>query len=148
MGQMFKGMADSDTLETEVYKEHPAMFRNRPFSFALSILLIAAFGLGLVILLIWWLKACGTRLTITNRRTILEKGLLSRSSTEVLHAHIRNIQTYQSLFQRMMGVGKIGISSAGQDGIEIEVNGIIDPIGVKRLIDRYRGLGFEDKTDD
>jgi hypothetical protein len=38
-----------------------------------------------------------------------------------------------------MNVGWIGISSAGQAGLEIEVNGIVDPERVKQIIDDHRG---------
>ena len=34
-----------------IYEAHPAMFRARPFSFILCVLLILAFGLGIIILL-------------------------------------------------------------------------------------------------
>jgi len=96
------------------------------------------FGLGLLLLFIWWLDCLGTRLILTDRRTILRKGILSKSTNEVLHSHVRNILTRQSLFQRLTGVGAIGISSSGQSGIEIWVSGIPDPDYVKSVIDQYR----------
>ena len=36
-----------------IYEAHPAMFRAHPFWFILFVLLIAAFGIGLLILLYW-----------------------------------------------------------------------------------------------
>ena len=89
------------------------MFRTHPFGFILSLLLILAAGVGLIILLVWWLRTRGLTLIVTDRRTILEKGLLSR------------------------------ISRAAQADMEIEAAGIPDPNMVKRLIDRHRGLGLE-----
>ena len=130
-------------METELYRSHPAMFRTHPFGFILSLLLILAAGVGLIILLVWWLRTRGLTLIVTDRRTILEKGLLSRSSNEVLHEHIRNIVVEQTLFERIFKTGKIGISSAAQADMEIEAAGIPDPNMVKRLIDRHRGLGLE-----
>jgi uncharacterized membrane protein YdbT with pleckstrin-like domain len=119
------------------------MFRAHPFGYLLSLLLIFAAGAGLVILLVWWIRTCGMTLIVTDRRTIIEKGILSRSSNEVLHEHIRNIVVEQTLFERIFRTGKIGISSAGQAGVEIEAAGIPFPDTVKRLIDRHRGLGLE-----
>lgn len=130
-------------MEKELYRSHPAMFRTHPFGYILSLLLIAAVGAGLIILLIWWLRTLALTLIVTDRRTILEKGLLSRSSNEVLHEHIRNIVVEQTFFERIFKTGKIGISSAAQADMEIEAAGIPDPNMVKRLIDRYRGLGLE-----
>ena len=119
---------------------NPMMFRSNPVGFILSVILIAAAGAGLVILAIWWLKTKAAMLTVTNKRTIQRTGLISKKTTEVLHRDVRNIQIDQSVFQRLFGVGSIGISSAGQSGIEIQFTGVRDPDGIKALIDRYRNL--------
>ena len=39
-------------MEPILYRAHPSMFRSHPFGFVLALLLVAAFGLGLIILLI------------------------------------------------------------------------------------------------
>ena len=130
-------MADG---EETLLEANPAMFRNNPFAFILSVILVAAAGVGLVILGIWWLDTKAAMLTITNKRTIQRKGLFSRKTTEVLHRDVRNIEISQSFSQRMFGVGSIGIASAGQAGIEIQFAGVRDPDGVKALIDCYRDL--------
>ncbi len=119
---------------------NPVMFRSNPVGFILSVILIAAAGAGLIILAIWWLKTKAAMLTVTNKRTIQRTGLISKKTTEVLHRDVRNIQIDQSVFQRLFGVGSIGISSAGQSGIEIQVPGVRHPDGIKALIDRYRNL--------
>ncbi len=124
--------------EQVLYEEHPAMFRNHPFLFILCIILIAAFGLGLIILLIWWLQTLGTKLTVTNERITLRKGILSKYTNEVFHTDIRNVQLDQSFFQRVFDVGTIAISTSGQEGIEISVQGIPHPQMVRDLIDEHR----------
>jgi len=124
--------------EKVLYEEHPAMFRNHPFLFILSVILIAAFGLGLVILLVWWLQTLGTKLTVTDERITLRKGILSKYTNEVFHTDIRNVQLDQSFFQRLFDVGTIAISTSGQEGIEISVPGIPHPQQVRDLIDEYR----------
>ena len=124
--------------ENKLYETHPAMFRNNPIGFIISIILILVFGLGLLILLVWWLKVLGTTLTVTNERITLRKGILSKHTSEVYHTDVRNVQVSQGIFQRIFNVGAIGISSAGQSGVEIGVDGIPDPQKVKTLIDQYR----------
>jgi len=125
---------DNQTL----YESHPSMFRNHPFGFILCLLLVAAFGLGLLIFLYWRIKCSGITLVVTDKRTTLRTGILSKSITEVYHSDVRSIQVSQSLFQRILGVGSIGISSAGQSGIEIAADGIPDPNRVRELIDAHR----------
>ena len=41
---------------SELYSEHPVMFKNNPLGFILCLILIPAGGLGLLILLTWHLK--------------------------------------------------------------------------------------------
>ena len=93
---------------------------------------------GLIILLYWWLVCKSTKLTITNKKTTLRIGLISKHTNEVYHSDVRNIKVSQGPLQRMLGVGKIGISSAGQSDFEIEVGGIRNPEEVKALISKHR----------
>ena len=94
--------------------------------------------IGLLIFLYWRIKCSGITLVVTDKRTTLRTGILSKSITEVYHSDVRSIQVSQSLFQRILGVGSIGISSAGQSGIEIAADGIPDPNRVRELIDAHR----------
>lgn len=113
------------------------MFRNQPIWFVVTCLLCLV-GVGLFIFLTWYLKCKGTTLTVTTDRTSCRRGILSKSVTEVWHQDIRNVQLDQTFFQRLLDVGSIGISSAGQGGLEIEVSGIPRPDHVKELIDNHR----------
>lgn len=124
--------------ERILYEEHPAMFRNYPVAFVLCVLL-SVVGVGLIVLLVWYLRTRATTLTVTTEQITLRRGLLSKYTNDVFHENVRNIIVRQSMFQRMMGTGYIGISTSGQAGIEIEVNGIPDPDRVKQLIDDCRG---------
>jgi len=99
---------------------------------------IAVVGFG--VLFVWWLKTMSAALVITNKRTIQKKGILARSSSEVVHDNIRNIQIDQTFWQRVWGVGSIGISSSGQDGIEIQLNDLKGPGEIRNVIDLYRPL--------
>lgn len=116
-----------------LYSEHPAMFKNNPIGFIASILLIAAFGLGLLILLWWYLQCKSSILTITSRDVLYEKGLLSKSRVEFGIAGIRTVKVNQSFFDRIFGVGAIQIYTSG-DQPEIQVKGMPDPNRVRELI--------------
>jgi uncharacterized membrane protein YdbT with pleckstrin-like domain len=123
--------------ETVLYHSHPAMFKNRPISFILC-LILSLVGIGLIIFLIWWIRTKGTELTVTNERASLRKGILSKFTNDVYLTDVRNVQIYQSFWQRVFGVGSVSISSAGNDGIEIEVKGIPNPDKIKEIIDTHR----------
>lgn len=123
--------------ERVLYQAHPAMFRNHPLGFVLS-LILAPVGVGLVILLVWWLQVKGTSLTVTDRRVSMRTGILSKNLNDIFHTDIRNIRISQTLFQRLLNTGTVGISSSGQSGIEIEVAGLPNPEQIKAHIDHYR----------
>jgi uncharacterized membrane protein YdbT with pleckstrin-like domain len=95
-------------------------------------------GIGIVSYIIWWLRCKATTLTVTTNRTSCRRGILSKSISEVWHQDVRNVQLDQTFMQRVLDVGTIGVSSAAQSGLEIEVRGIPDPDRVKQLIDEHR----------
>ena len=123
--------------ETVLYQDHPAMFRNRPVLFLACCALIP-FGIGIVVLLVWWLRCLATSLVITDSRVTLRKGLLSKATNDVLIADIRNVQVSQSLLQRIFGVGAVAVSTSGQGDMEIEVHGMPAPDRIKAILNDRR----------
>ena len=107
-------------------------------------------GTGLLVGVAWmaWIFVLGhrwDRLRITTHRTIDERGIVMRSTSEVLHAHVRNLRITQSIWQRLVGIGDLEIDSAAGDGqADIRIQNVPDPDGIKRLVDRHRGLGGGD----
>jgi phage FluMu protein Com len=150
--------------EQRVMVVRQAMFRSRPFLFLILLVLLLGGGgvavyyalvakqmtyawpgvgaavLGLLGFITWVIWTHTTSLEITNKRTIERKGLFSRFTSEVRHQDIRNIQVTQSFFDRLMRVGRIGISSAGQDDVEIVADDIPSPDRLREVIDLYRVL--------
>lgn len=155
-----------DGTEHELCVVRPAMFRAHPFRYLLLVALVigglvvtfwslpetglpdwlrwpglVAAALGLLWWVYWWVSSTRwIRVTISNKRTIRYEGIIRRHSTEVLHDHVRSVDIQQNFLQRLLKVGYIGIDSAGQDGIEIEIRDIPGPYQIKKLIDQYRQL--------
>ncbi len=117
--------------EQEVMHLRPSMWRSHPF---LTVLTLGIFTFFM------WAKHLGERITITNKRTIYRTGFFSKSTSEVLHDHVRNITIEQGFVDRMFKVGNMGIASSGQEGIEILAKRIPHPADVKRVIDLYRPM--------
>ena len=125
---------ENSTKEQTLLKVNPAMFRAHPIWFIICLIIPLLWP----ILIIWWLSSKAKTLTITSKRSTVNRGLLSKHTTEVWHRDIRNLQIHQGILQRVLGVGTIAISSAGQGDIEIAFEGIKAPESVKQLIDQYR----------
>ncbi len=114
------------------YAEHPSMFRNKPFGFILSLLLIPVV-IGVIILVVWYLKCRSTKLEINGDEIILEQGLLSKDRTELNTSSIRTVKISQSLMNRLFGVGTLSIFTAG-DTPEIQVDGMPSPEVFRELV--------------
>lgn len=94
--------------------------------------------IGFVLYLIEWLRVRATRLTVTNRRTTLTKGILEKDTNEVRHSDIRNIRVHQGALDRLFSVGMLELSSAGQSDVEIAVKGLPEPQAIAELIREHR----------
>jgi uncharacterized membrane protein YdbT with pleckstrin-like domain len=119
--------------DTVIYEAHPAMFRAHPFWFILAVLLIAAFGVGIVILLYWYIQTRATALTVTDSDILYERGILSKDRTSVSLRHIRSVNVMQSFVNRILGVGTIQISTAG-DEPEFTIADMPDPHVIREAI--------------
>ena len=118
---------------SELYSEHPVMFKNNPLGFILCLILIPVGGIGLLILLTWHLKNKASKLSVNNNEILLEKGLLSKERSEVNLTSVRTTKVKQSFFNRIFGVGTIEIYTAG-DSPEIIASGMPDPNKIRELI--------------
>jgi uncharacterized membrane protein YdbT with pleckstrin-like domain len=121
--------------EQILYQAHPPMFRNNPVGFIVSVILIAA-AVGILILLVWYIRTRSERLTITTEELRYEQGILSKTHNEVRLSGIRSIRVKQSLFQRMFGTGDIDVFTAG-DLPEVTIRGIPDPHEVRELVSEH-----------
>ena len=143
--------------EADILRAKPAVFRANPLRTVFVGLLIVggpvflfsgvgefgfagivAFLVGLLMLVGSLLKAWSTELLVTDRRTVLTRGILSKSTSEVAHSDLRSIKCNQSLLERTFGYGDIALSSSGQDEMEIVADDIPNPQEVLDVIRSYR----------
>jgi uncharacterized membrane protein YdbT with pleckstrin-like domain len=122
-----------------VYEAHPAMFRAHPFWFILCVLLIAAFGIGIILLLYWYIKTRATALTVTDQELMYERGILSKDRTSVSLKHIRSVNIAQGFVNRVMGVGTVQVSTAG-DLPEFTIADMPDPYVIQEAITKAQEM--------
>lgn len=116
----------------------PKMLTGNPALFVFAVILVPLLGLGILILACWYLSCITQTLTVTSKRSILRRGVLSKSTTEVRHEDVRNTQVSQTLLQRLFGTGQLAISTAARNEVEIRIADIPNPEKARRLINELR----------
>jgi phage FluMu protein Com len=157
------GYPAADAPEVLVLRVRRAMFRAKPASFTVLLLgLVGGAGaavffllaspislplvgvcagvavLCLIVLGVWRITTIGEAMQISNKRTIERTGVFAKSTSEVMHRDIRNIQIHQTFRDRIFGVGRIVISSSAEEDSEIVASDIPSPGKVRDIIDLYR----------
>jgi membrane protein YdbS with pleckstrin-like domain len=75
-----------------------------------------------------------TQYTVTNQRVMIEKGLLSKSLSEIDLRYVDDTQFVQSVFDRMLGIGNVTIVSSDKTIPIYVFAGVPDPRGLRELI--------------
>lgn len=115
-----------------LYEAHPSMIRMYPFGTVLAILLIPL-GIGILILLWWWLTTKADKLTIKTDEIIWEHGLISKQYTEISMSSLRSVRVNQSLLQRILNAGNVEVYTAGDDP-ELVIKGMPNPDKIREYI--------------
>ena len=103
--------------------------------FALGIVLIPLFGLGLVIIASTYLSLKNTAYVITTESVVKKTGILSRQVTDIGHENIQDTGYSQGVVGRYLGFGTVRISTAGGSGVEMSLAYVPDPLNVQSQLD-------------
>ncbi len=92
--------------------------------------------LGLLWLLVRYLRWITTVYAVSSARVIVQRGILSRDFDEIPISQVRGVDVHQSFFQRMLGYGTIRVSSEGGSSVGNEDwRGIPKPFQFQRLVE-------------
>jgi uncharacterized membrane protein YdbT with pleckstrin-like domain len=98
---------------------------------------IGAGAVALVILvLVGLVKRSAIHYVITTERLQIRRGILAKSTQETRIERVQNVNTKQSLFERLLQVGTVDFDTAGTDDSEFRFVGVSNPKEVVRAVDR------------
>jgi uncharacterized membrane protein YdbT with pleckstrin-like domain len=89
-----------------------------------------------VVLGVGLLKRIGTRYVITNQRLHIRRGILSRRVQQTQVDRVQNVNTDQSLLERLLRVGTVDFDTAGTDDSDFIFAGVANPTEVVAAVDR------------
>lgn len=89
-------------------------------------LAVPLFGVGVILLIVKYFERRSTVYVLTNKRLFLSKGVFSQTHDEIEISRIRDTRSHQTVFERLIGVGSIYVSSYDRTG-NIVMKSIEDP---------------------
>lgn len=119
-------------MSTVLYEAYPSLVRMYPLGVVLAVLLIPV-GVGILLLLYWYLLTKSDHLTIKSDEIVWTHGLINKQFTEINMSSVRTVRVTQSLVQRMLKAGDIAIYTAG-DQPEVVIRGLPNPEEVRAHI--------------
>ena len=95
-----------------------------------------------------FLKRMATVYTITNQRLRIKRGLLARRVQQTRIDRVQNVNTDQSVLERLLRVGTVDFDTAGTDDSEFRFVGVSSPSVVVDAVERAQaelpgGAGIE-----
>lgn len=95
---------------------------------------VAVFAL---VIIIGFIKRIATTYTVTNRRIRIKRGIVARNVQEAKLSRVQNVNTRQSVIERILQVGTVDFDTAGSG--EHEANfafvGVNDPLDMAHRIE-------------
>jgi uncharacterized membrane protein YdbT with pleckstrin-like domain len=91
-------------------------------------------------LLIGLIRRVSTRYEITDRRLHIRRGILSRTEQHTTIDRVQNVETKQTLFERVLRIGTVNFDTAATDDSDFAFRGIATPKVVVAAVDRSQQL--------
>jgi uncharacterized membrane protein YdbT with pleckstrin-like domain len=111
---------------------------------AVIVALVASVAIGVVVAVVLFalmvavgfFKRMATTYMVTSQRLYIRRGILSKAEQQTRIDRVQNVNTNQSLMQRMLSVGTVDFDTAGTDDSEFRFVGIANPGRVVGAVDR------------
>lgn len=99
--------------------------------------------LGLLAVLFWSsLVRLAERYTLTRAEAAWESGVVQRLRVDAPLRHVQRVMVYQSLAERVLGLGTIGIGTAGPVAVELVWSMVNEPHAAAERVRQAMGAGW------
>ena len=89
-----------------------------------------------IVVLVGFIRRVSTRYTITTQRLRIQRGLLSKHVQQTRIERVQNVNTSQSVVDRILRVGTVDFDTAGTDDSDFTFIGVGSPARVVEAVDR------------
>jgi uncharacterized membrane protein YdbT with pleckstrin-like domain len=106
-----------------------------------GVLLLPVFGVGLIFLVIAYVRYKSVEVAVTTKRLIVKHGFVRRQTVEINLNRVESIQVEQGLLGRLFNFGTLIVSGTGTS--HAPLTGIAEPMGFRKAFievqDREKG---------
>lgn len=95
-----------------------------------GLLLLPAFGFGLILWVIAYVRIKSTEIAVTTKRLIVKHGFIRRTTIEININRVESIQVDQTMLGRLLNFGTLVISGTGTSHAPIV--GIAEPMAFRK----------------
>jgi uncharacterized membrane protein YdbT with pleckstrin-like domain len=106
------------------------------------VVVVAALAL---VLLIAFVQRLATHYVVTSQRLRIRRGILSRHVQQTQIERVQNVNTAQSLLERVLRIGTVDFDTAGTDDSDFTFRGISDPAEVVAAVDRAQRVASAER---
>jgi uncharacterized membrane protein YdbT with pleckstrin-like domain len=93
-----------------------------------------------VVVLVGFVRRLATHYLVTTQRLRIRRGILSRRVQQTQLDRVQNVNTNQSLLERILQVGTVDFDTAGTDDSDFTFHGIADPEEVVAAVDHAQRI--------
>jgi uncharacterized membrane protein YdbT with pleckstrin-like domain len=103
---------------------------------AVGIVTLVVVVLIVVVLVAGYLMRLFTTYTISNHRLHIRRGIVARAEQQTQISRVQNVNTHQSVLQRVLAVGTVNFDTAAGDDYDFEFAGVSSPADVVAAVHR------------
>ena len=93
-------------------------------------------GVFALVLIVGLLRRIGTHYVVTNERLHIRRGLIARHVQETRMERVQNVNTNQSIVERILQIGTVDFDTAGSGDSDFSFSGVAQPERVVAAVDR------------
>jgi len=94
-----------------------------------------------VVLVAGYVKRLFTTYTITDVRLHIRRGIIARAEQQTAITRVQNVNTHQSVLQRLLQIGNVDFDTAADDAFDFRLDGVADPREVVEAVHRAQRVG-------
>jgi uncharacterized membrane protein YdbT with pleckstrin-like domain len=101
-----------------------------------GLVILVAIVLLAIVLVAGYVKRLFTTYTITDHRLHIRRGIIARAEQQTLINRVQNVNTHQSVLQRMLLIGTVNFDTAAEDDFDFQFAGVASPHDVVDAVHR------------